>query len=95
MPTWETTPRFERDWRSLGPEDRRRFLEAVKKFVADLSEGRFRTGLRVRRIQGTAEVFEMSWAPNGRATFQYGSTLGAGAHIIWRRIGTHEVFDRP
>jgi hypothetical protein len=35
-------------------------------------------------------------APDGRATFQYGDEVQAGEpHIVWRRIGTHDVFDRP
>lgn len=95
MPTWETTRRFERDWKLLHADDRRRFRVAVKKFVADLSAGRFGKGLRVRRVEGTDHIFEMSWAPNGRATFQYGSGPGKGPHVIWRRVGTHDVFDRP
>jgi len=38
----------------------------------------------------------MTWAANGRATFQYGPELTPGqAHVIWRRVGTHDVFDRP
>ena len=38
----------------------------------------------------------MSWAPDGRATFEYGDEVRTGEqHIIWRRIGTHSVFRRP
>jgi hypothetical protein len=37
----------------------------------------------------------MTWAPDGRATFQYGESQGVGAHVIWRRIGSHKVFRRP
>jgi hypothetical protein len=36
----------------------------------------------------------MTWAPHGRATFQYGPSHGQGAHVIWRRIGTHNIFRR-
>lgn len=95
MPTWETTRRFERDWRSLDPDDRRRFRVAVGKFAADVAIGRFRKGLRVRRIEGTADIFEMTWAPNGRATFQYGQSRGQGPRVIWRRVGTHEIYKEP
>jgi hypothetical protein len=32
----------------------------------------------------------------GRATFQFGPAVIEGEpHIIWRRIGTHDIFDRP
>jgi len=35
----------------------------------------------------------MTWAKDGRATWQYGQELRAGeAHVIWRRIGSHEIF---
>jgi hypothetical protein len=41
-------------------------------------------------------VFEMTWAPNGRATFEYGEPLQEGhVHVLWRRIGTHAVLDSP
>jgi hypothetical protein len=38
----------------------------------------------------------MTWAPNGRATFEYGDELRPGdPHIIWRRIGMHGIFRQP
>jgi hypothetical protein len=38
----------------------------------------------------------MTWAADGRATFEYGQEVRPGeAHIIWRRIGTHDIFRRP
>jgi hypothetical protein len=38
----------------------------------------------------------MTWAPNGRATFSYGrSIVGDEPHVIWRRIGTHEILREP
>lgn len=64
--------------------------------MADLRAGRFRRGLRVKAIQGAPGIFEMTWAPNGRATFQYGEERRPGEpHVIWRRIGTHGIFGRP
>ena len=56
-----------------------------------------RKGLRVKRIRGAAgEIWEMTWAPDGRATFQYGKERIPGEpHIIWRRIGTHGIFQQP
>lgn len=41
-------------------------------------------------------MWERSWAPDGRATFEYGKEIRPGeAHIIWRRIGTHAIFRAP
>ncbi len=97
MPTFQTTRRFERDWKQLAPELRARFQDVVTaQFVPDLVRGGFRAGLRVKGVQAASSVFEMTWAPDGRATFSYGRQRRAGdPHIIWRRIGTHEVFREP
>ena len=95
MPSYERTRRFERDWKALGEPDRERFQTAFRRFDADLAAGTFRGGLRVKRIQGTGAIFEMSWAPDGRATFEYGTPAGQGAHVLWRRIGRHDIFRRP
>ena len=95
MPSYERTRRFERDWKALDETDRTRFRAAFARFDADLAAGRFRGGLRVKRIQGTDDIFEMSWAPDGRATFEYGTSPSGGPHVIWRRIGRHDVFRRP
>lgn len=95
MPTYERTRRFDRDLAGLTPAQRRRFVVAFERFDAGLTKGRFRTSLRVKRVEGTDSVFEMTWAPDGRATFEYGASQGTGPHAIWRRIGTHKVFKRP
>ena len=51
-------------------------------------------GLRVKRVQGTEADFEMTWAPDGRAIFRYGEPVRPDdPHIIWLRIGTHDIFD--
>ncbi|MFE2057543.1 hypothetical protein [Streptomyces sp. NPDC059446] len=35
----------------------------------------------------------MTWAHDGRATWQYGDEVRAGeTHIRWRRVGGHEIF---
>lgn len=96
MPTFETTRRFWRDHARLTAEQKRAFREAVEKFVADLDAGRFRVGLRVKPVQGAPGIFEMTCAPDGRATFQFGASVRNGEpHVVWRRIGTHAVLRRP
>lgn len=95
MPSYERTRRFERDWKALDPSDRDRFRIVFTRFDADLAAGRFRRGLRVKGIQGTDSIFEMTWAPDGRATFGYGVPAGDGAHVTWRRIGRHDIIRRP
>lgn len=97
MPTYERLPRFDKDWADLDPEDKDRFRLAVRKFIDDLTRGEgFRPGLRVKRVQGTEHVWELTWAPDGRATWQYGESLVEDeVHVIWRRVGTHDVFGAP
>jgi hypothetical protein len=94
--TFETTARFDKDWADLDATDRAQFRKAVRNFITDLEKGTFRPGLRVKRVQGTDGVFEMTFAPDGRATWQYGEERVPGlAHVIWRRIGTHDILTRP
>lgn len=100
MPTHEEADQFWRDWKRLSAVEQRRFREAVKKFAEDLENlplGQFRGGLRVKPMQDADGVFEMTWErANGRATFQYGEErTGGDPHIIWRRVGGHEIFGDP
>ncbi|MFG6299478.1 hypothetical protein [Streptomyces rochei] len=98
MPTYEALPRFAADLHRLTPEQRRRFRQAVAAFVDDLrtGRGRFRAGLRVKGVRSAPGVFELTWDGNGRATWQYGPAIHPGEqHVIWRRIGTHDILTGP
>ncbi len=94
-PTYEQDERFKHDLEQLTADEKRRFYAAVKKFVHDIKEGRgFRKSLRVKGVQSKRDVFEMTWADDGRALFKYGtSPLAGDTHIIWLRVGSHEIFD--
>lgn len=97
MPTHDEEPRFLQDYAKLSANDRLLFAVAYKKLVADLQAKRgFRKGLRIKVVQGHAGVYELTWSGDGRATFAYGSEVLPGEpHIIWRRIGTHDIFQDP
>ena len=97
MPTFAWLARFGTDFDRLTPAQQAAFLAAVAQFVDDLRSGRrFRKGLRVKGIKGASGVVEMTWAADGRATFQYGDEVVEGeTHIIWRRIGSHAIFKEP
>lgn len=97
MPTYERLSRFDADWEKLPKDQRDRFRVAVRQFIEDLSANRpFRSGLRVKRVQLTPNVFEMTFAPDGPATWHYGEETRPGEpHVVWRRIGTHDVFRNP
>ena len=87
MPTYARTERFMRDHAGLSREQKAAFRAAVRHFVEDLEAHRtFRPGLRVKRVKGAPGIFEMTWADDGRATFEYAEGLVEGqAHIVWRR----------
>lgn len=97
MPTYAWLARFRADFENLTPVQQAEFLLAVAQFVDDLRSGRpFRKGLRVKGVQGASGIFEMTWADDGRVTFDYGDEVGKGeAHVVWRRVGTHAVFKQP
>ena len=47
-------------------------------------------------IRGAEGIFELTWANDGRATFQFGESIRPGEpHVIWRHCGTHDVFAAP
>lgn len=97
MPTFDVEPRFPRDYAKLTEDEKLQFAVAYKRMVTDLRAGQgFRKGLRVKGVQGHPGVFEMTWAGDGRATFEYGVSPHPGdTHIIWRRIGTHAILQEP
>jgi hypothetical protein len=94
VPTFATTPRFRRDLKALAPEQRAQFEKVVREeFVPDVDANQWRSALRIKRVQGAPKVFEMTWAPDGRATWQFGAPIRDGVrHVIWRRVGTHDIF---
>ena len=99
MPTFELTGRFERDWRKITSQQQEAFRKTIREaFVPDLDspDQPFRPGLRVKGVTAHPGVFEMTWAPDGRATFSYGEEHIPGKpHVIWRRIETHSIFTPP
>ena len=99
MPTFETLPRFEADWRDLTHEQQARFRKVVlEAFEPDLVEHErpFRPELRVKEVIGYPNVFEMTWDDDGRATFCYGAERVPGQpHVIWRQIGIFPGLTTP
>lgn len=98
MPTFEVSEAFRRDVASLTPEQYARFQVAVRRFIEDLlameagGQVGFRPGLRVKRVWGTSGLYEMTWSPDGRATFSWGVPIRKGAkHIEWVRCGDHSI----
>ena len=79
----------------MPPKLRLRFKRKIKRLVKDLKAGRPPSrGLRIEPFERLEGVYEFHWARNGRALFRYGVSPHAGdVHVIWLRIGTHEVYE--
>ena len=87
MPTHDELRRFLNDYSRLTESQQVAFRSALRLFIAGLRSGRFDPRLRLKRMHGYPGVWELSWAPDGRATFQYGQELQPGQpHVIWRRV---------
>jgi len=98
MPTHDEFEQFLREYRALSKHKRAPSRKAVRDMLADMKAQRsFRGGLRVSVLGGHPEIYEMTWdMPDGRATFMYGAEQKPGEpHIVWRRIGGHEIFTNP
>lgn len=97
MPTSDVLDKFRADYKHLTPEERIAFKAAIRAFVEDLRRGQgFRPSLRVKGVRVARGVFEMTWSGDGRATFEYGTSPHPGdVHIVWRRIGGHEILQNP
>ncbi|MGE0601806.1 MAG: hypothetical protein AB7J35_20615 [Dehalococcoidia bacterium] len=84
------------EFRNLTPDQQKAFLQHIPELVESFRSGRWQRGLRLKRMSGHRGIFELTWANDGRATFEYGQELTEGEpHIIWRRIGTHDILRDP
>jgi hypothetical protein len=95
VPTWEAAARFRTEWATLTPLEREAFLQARTALVKALVAGeRPPPRLGVKRFLGEDGVFELRWARDGRALWKYGPEISGrtGPHIIWLRIGTHDIY---
>ena len=96
MPTHDETEAFSESTGGLALNSRRNFAAVCCSSVMAWGSGHFHPSLRIKRYKREPGVWEMSWAPDGRATFKYGEELTPGSpHIVWLRIGSHEIFRNP
>jgi hypothetical protein len=98
VPTYELPRSALAEYEKLSRQQRRAFRRALREFVAALRHKppEFPPRLRVKRVQGHSGVWEFSFAPDGRATFEYGAEQVPGEpHVIWRRIGSHDILREP
>ncbi|WP_239372351.1 hypothetical protein [Frankia sp. Cj5] len=96
VPTFDPVARFLAEYARLSPAERAAFTRARRLFCEGLLSGSFHPKLRVKGFKGEPGVYEMTWAYNGRALWQYGDPIPGkpGPHVEWLRIGTHDIFER-
>lgn len=75
------TERFRRRYRSLSQEDQKRIQKALRQMADDLRY----PALRVKRIQGTAKIWEARASRSLRITFEV-----VGEDLILRNVGQHD-----
>ncbi len=75
------TERFKRAYRRLEKPDQERVKQALVRLLAD----RTHPGLRVKRVQGTAKVWELRAGRDIRVTFEIKENA-----IILRNVGHHD-----
>ena len=83
MPTFETLPRFDRDWKGLTSQQQGLFRKVVlEAFVPDLlaADRPFRPGMRVKGVAAHPGVFEMTWDNDGRRPSAMGPNACPASH---------------
>lgn len=105
MPTFGAENRFWREYAALSEEDQTAFLRAKNEFVRCLKDWEaagcrglpaYPKRLGIKQMVNRGSVMEMAWAPDGRCTWKFGAPRKPGVpHVIWRRIGTHRIYDDP
>lgn len=96
MPTFDVSDQFWNEWDRLHLSRQERFLKARDEFVACLKKKRpFPAHLDIHPLKSQKGVFIFCFGPDNRALFRYGDEQAPGdAHILWLRIGGHEVEGR-
>ncbi|MCK9920359.1 hypothetical protein MXD61_00255 [Frankia sp. AgPm24] len=94
MPTYEQVARFMAEYARLTSEQRWAFRRAVALFREGLETGQFHPSLGVKGFRSESGVFELRWAKDGRALWEYGDPVPGrdGPHVRWLRIGTHDIY---
>lgn len=101
---FKLAPSFDGDLRRLSRDEQRLFRKVVVERFAPACDRRasdpgapWPQSLRVKRVQGTRGIWEMTWSfsgPDGRATFEWRED-DRGLFILWRRVGGHAIFKDP
>jgi hypothetical protein len=101
---FERTPQLDADLRRLSQNEYELFRKVARDEFSPAADGigqdpsaKWPAKLRVKMVQGTRGIFEMTWSfagPDGRATFEF-VTVEQELRVRWRRVGGHHIFRRP
>lgn len=80
----ERTDKFKREYKKLPNNIKESFKKQFTKFI-EHPYAEFHPSLRIKRIQGTGNIFEMTITMDIRVTWQY---IDSG--ILLRNIGKHD-----
>lgn len=95
MPKYDASQQFLREHAKLTPELRTQFLYARRTINNTLrSTGRMPGPKLVEKMSGY-DIYEVRFAPNGRATFHLTTTANGEMVVFWRRIGDHSILKNP
>ncbi len=100
---YSATRAFRADAARLPGEHYKMFRHAVFSHLlpalaagADKGEAAWPTRLRVHQV--AAGIYSMTWSfagPDGRATFHFATDEAGDTVLVWRRVGSHDIYRRP
>ena len=101
---FERTPQFDSDLRRLARDEFELFRRVARDVLSPSADriaadpaAPWPASLRVKQVQGTRGILEMTWSfagPNGRATFEL-VTVEEELRVRWRRVGRHRILRQP
>lgn len=98
MATYSSTNSFQRDFAGLDPRYQERFKALAKeRFSPAIDAGPpYPADLRMIPMSGEDGIRELTVDRDIRATWEFGEPVHDGVpHVIWRRIGNHDVYRNP
>jgi mRNA-degrading endonuclease RelE of RelBE toxin-antitoxin system len=84
---YQFSKRFKKGYKNLPKEIQKAFDEKFPLFLKQTSH----PSLRVKRIQGTKNLWEGSITMKYRFTFEFLNSLKTENEVLFRAIGTHDI----
>jgi hypothetical protein len=95
MPKYDRLQQFMREWRKLTSAQQQQFEAAWRAIAVALSLTKALPPPPLVQKMSGQEIYEVRWAPDGRATFHIEHDANGEQIIVWRRIGDHSILKHP